>query len=92
MEQISAPDLSVVVDHVDPGDPDRPWSVWVDPTEQADAFEVNARRPDHTILTIVRGIAQPDALRVAARVRDAIVHDEAWVTRLIDSSAGKLRQ
>ncbi len=71
-------------------DTTRPFAVWVQATGAGD-YEVVARRPDASLLTIVRGIAQPDALRVAARIRSAVDDDEPWAERLIDVSAGKLR-
>lgn len=91
IERITLPDIEPV-DHEPEVDISHPFAVWIDATGERDCFEVNARRPDRTILTLIRGIPRADALRVAARVRDALDHDEAWAERLIDSSAGKLRE
>lgn len=72
-------------------DTTRPFAVWVQATGSTGGFEVVARRPDQSLLTIIRGVERSVALRVASRLRSAIDNDEAWAEHLIDVSAGKLR-
>ena len=74
-------------------DLNRPFAVWIEGTapDRVDQLDVLIRRPDGGVVTLISGIPNTDAQRVAQRVRDAIAADEPWILRLVDVSAGKLR-
>jgi hypothetical protein len=91
IDQITHPQLDPDPDtHLVEVDTSRPFAVWVQATGSG-GFEVLARRPDDSLLTIIRGIDRTVALRVASRLRGAIDDDESWALNLVDVSAGKLR-
>lgn len=71
----------------------RPFAVWIEGLApgRVDSLDVCVRRPDGSVLTLIGGVPQADAQRIAQRVREAIGLDEPWILRLVDVSAGKLR-
>jgi hypothetical protein len=71
-----------------------PFSVWAAvyfDGQGTSAYEVQARRPDGSILPVMRGLKRGEALRIVSLFRYAIEHGEEWAIKLIDVSAGKLR-
>lgn len=56
-----------------------------------DAWEVIIRRLDGVLVTLMRGVTETEARRIAARAREALLNDEPWILHLIDISAGALR-
>jgi hypothetical protein len=69
-----------------------PFAVWsLLYGDHAASYEVQARRPDGSIITLMRGLDRGEALRVVSLFRYAITNGEEWAIKLIDVSAGKLR-